>query len=113
MGDTSELLQGTLEAMVLKTLSLEPMHGWGISQRIRQMSRDVFDVNQGSLYPALQRMVRKGWLKSEWRVTENNRRARYYRLTAEGRRQLEAEVASWRRASQAVEWVLGWQGGTA
>ena len=113
MGESRELLQGTLEAMVLKTLSLEPMHGWGISQRIRQMSRDVFDVNQGSLYPALQRMVRKGWLKSEWRVTENNRRARYYRLTAEGRRQLEAEVASWRRASQAVEWVLGFEGGAA
>ncbi len=113
MAEPTELLQGTLEAMVLKTLSLEPMHGWGISQRIRQMSRDVFDVNQGSLYPALQRMVRKGWLKSEWRVTENNRRARYYRLTAEGGRQLEAEVASWQRASRAVDWVLGWEGGLA
>jgi len=113
MSETSELLQGTLEAMVLKTLSLEPMHGWGISQRIRRMSRDVFDVNQGSLYPSLQRMLRKGWLRAEWRVTENNRRARYYLLTAQGRRQLEAQTESWKRASRAVDAVLGWKGGLA
>jgi len=110
-----ELLQGTLELLVLKTLSLEPTHGWGIGQRIQQISRDVFQVNQGSIYPALQRMVRKGWLKTEWRVTENGRRARYYQLTARGRRQLEAEQEEWERSSRAVNWVLRAQaaGGTA
>jgi PadR family transcriptional regulator, regulatory protein PadR len=101
-----ELLQGTLELMVLKTLSLEPMHGWGISQRLRQLSRGVFDVNQGSLYPALQRMKARGWVKAEWRLSEHNRRARYYSMTAAGRRQLEAERTGWERASQAVNWVL-------
>ena len=75
---SGELLQGTLELLALKALSLGPMHGWGLAQRIEQMSRDVFQVSQGSLYPALQRMKRKGWIRSEWRVTENNRRARYY-----------------------------------
>jgi PadR family transcriptional regulator PadR len=108
---TSELLQGTLELLVLKTLSLEPMHGWGIAQRIQQLSRDVFQVNQGSLYPALQRMLRKGWIKSEWRASENNRRARYYTLTAEGRRQIAKERESWDRASMAVNWILNWAGG--
>ena len=102
----AELLQGTLEMLVLKTLSLEPMHGWGIGQRIQQTSRDVFLVNQGSLYPALQRMKRKGWIRSEWRITENNRRARYYILTAEGRGQLERERAEWDRTSSAVNHVL-------
>jgi PadR family transcriptional regulator, regulatory protein PadR len=101
-----ELLQGTLELLVLKTLSLAPTHGWGIGQRIQQISRDVFQVNQGSVYPALQRMVRKGWLETEWRVTENGRRARYYRLTAKGRRQLAAEQHEWERSSRAVNWVL-------
>ncbi|MBR9989643.1 MAG: PadR family transcriptional regulator [Gemmatimonadetes bacterium] len=101
-----ELLQGTLEMLVLKTLSLEPTHGWGIGQRIQQVSRDVFQVNQGSIYPALQRMVGRGWLASEWRVTENGRRARYYELTAKGRRQLEAELHEWRRSSGAVNWIL-------
>ena len=80
----SELLQGTLELLILTILSLEPMHGWGISERIQQLSGEVFLVNQGSLYPALQRMKRKGWISSEWRVTENNRRARYYALTPAG-----------------------------
>jgi transcriptional regulator len=105
-GEPIDLLQGTLELLVLKTLSLEPMHGWGIGQRIQHVSRDVFQVNQGSLYPALQRMKRKGWIRSEWRVTENNRRARYYLLTVEGRRQLEAERRIWERASSAVNWIL-------
>ena len=82
----SELLRGTLDMLVLKTLALEPMHGWGVSERIRQISQDVFQVNQGSLYPALQRLKRKGWIRSRWRVTESNRRARYYTLTAAGRR---------------------------
>jgi PadR family transcriptional regulator PadR len=105
-GEPGELLQGTLEMMVLKTLSLEPMHGWGIAQRIQQMSKDVFLVTQGSLYPALIRMKRRGWLTTSWRVTENSRRARYYELTAAGRRQLGLEEASWLRASAAVNWVM-------
>ena len=104
--DRSDLLQGTLELLVLKSLSLEPMHGWGIGQRIEQLSRDVFHVNQGSLYPALQRMLRKGWIRSEWRVTENNRRARYYELTRMGRRQLAEETTTWERASEAVNSIL-------
>jgi PadR family transcriptional regulator PadR len=107
---SGELLQGTLELLVLRALSLEPMHGWGMAQRIEDMSRDVFQVSQGSLYPALQRMKRKGWIRSDWRVTENNRRARYYRLTPAGERQLEQEKESWARASRAVDWVLGWEG---
>jgi PadR family transcriptional regulator, regulatory protein PadR len=111
--DSTDLLQGTLELLVLKTLSLEPMHGWGISQRIQQMSREVLQVNQGSLYPALQRMKSKGWITSEWRVTENNRRARYYALTPAGERQLGNELADWKRASAAVNWVLGWSVGGA
>jgi PadR family transcriptional regulator, regulatory protein PadR len=111
--DRTELLQGTLELLVLKTLSVEPMHGWGIAQRIEQMSRGVFEVSQGSLYPALQRMKRKGWIASEWRVTEHNRRARYYRLTPAGERQLARESAGWERTSTAVNRVLGWSGGVA
>ncbi len=102
----SELLQGTLEMLVLKTIALEPMHGWGIAQRIQQLSRDVFLVTQGSLYPALVRMKRRGLVKTSWRVTENNRRARYYEITAAGERQLAAERASWGRASSAVNWIL-------
>ncbi len=103
----SELLQGTLELLVLKTLSLEPMHGWGVAQRIEQMSRGRFEVNQGSLYPALQRIKNKGWITSEWRITENNRRARYYLLTNAGRDQLRVEREDWERASAAVNWILG------
>jgi transcriptional regulator len=111
--DQSDLLQGTLEMMVLKTLSLEPLHGWGISLRIRQASRDVFQVNQGSLYPALQRMKSRGWIRSEWRITENNRRARYYLLTPAGARKLAQERAQWERSTAAVNWVLALSGGTA
>jgi PadR family transcriptional regulator, regulatory protein PadR len=103
----SDLLQGTLELLVLKALSLAPMHGWGIAQRIEQMSQDVFRVQQGSLYPALQRMLRKGWIRSEWRTSENNRRARYYLLTVAGRRRLAAERSTWERVSAAVDAVLG------
>ncbi len=98
----SEVLQGTLEMLALKLLSAEPMHGWGLSLRLREISRDVFDVNQGSLYPALQRMLRRGWIRAEWRATENNRRARYYAITREGQRQLETEKADWERTSGAV-----------
>jgi len=109
--DSTELLQGTLELLVLKTLTLEPMHGWGISQRIRQMSRDVLQVTQGSLYPALQRMKTKGLIRSEWRLTENNRRARYYMLTRAGERALAEERRKWERSSGAVNLVLAWAGG--
>jgi transcriptional regulator len=104
--ESRDLLQGTLEMLVLKALSLEPMHGWGIGQRIDQLSKDVFRVPQGSLYPALQRMLRKGWIKSEWRISENNRRARYYLLTRAGRRQLESETATWDRVSSAIDGIL-------
>jgi PadR family transcriptional regulator, regulatory protein PadR len=102
----SDLLQGTLELLILKILSLEPMHGWGISERIQQWSGDVFLVNQGSLYPALQRMKRKGWITSRWQVTENNRKARYYALTPAGERQLGLERDAWARSSRAVERIL-------
>ncbi len=104
--DQSDVLRGTLDLLVLKTLTLEPMHGWGISARIQQFSRGILDVNQGSLYPALQRLEQKGWIESDWRITENNRRAKYYRLTAGGRRAVGAETASWRLYVQAVELIL-------
>jgi PadR family transcriptional regulator, regulatory protein PadR len=107
----TELLQGTLELLVLKTLSLEPMHGWGIAQRIEQLSRGIFEVSQGSLYPALQRMKDRGWICSEWRTTENNRRARYYMLTTAGERELARTTAGWERSSSGINWVLGWSGG--
>ena len=106
MAESGEVLQGTLELLVLKALSLQPMHGWGIAHRIDQMSRGVFSVPQGSLYPALQRMLRKGSIRSEWRVTENNRRALYYVLTRAGENQLGAETAEWQRTSNAVDAVL-------
>jgi PadR family transcriptional regulator, regulatory protein PadR len=111
--DRSELLQGTLELLVLRVLALEPMHGWGIAQRLEQMSKDVFSVNQGSLYPALQRMKRKGWVRSEWRLTDNNRRARYYELTRAGEKQLAQERAEWERTSAAVNGILDWRGSFA
>jgi PadR family transcriptional regulator PadR len=111
--DQSELLQGTLELLILKTLSLEPMHGWGISQRIQQISQGVFQVNQGSLYPALQRMKSRGLLRAEWRTTENGRRARYYSMTPAGARELEHERSQWQRSSAAVNWILDWSGGAA
>jgi transcriptional regulator len=104
---SSDVLRGTLDLLVLKTLALEPMHGWGISQRIQQMSRGVLDVNQGSLYPALQRVEQNGWITSEWRTTENNRQARYYRLTPQGKRALGIETAQWRRYVDAVDLILG------
>ncbi|MQA92559.1 MAG: PadR family transcriptional regulator [Gemmatimonas sp.] len=103
---SADVLRGTLDLLILKTLSLEPMHGWGIGHRIQHLSRGVMDVNQGSLYPGLQRLEHKGWIASEWRTTENNRRAKYYRLTQTGRRALGDETANWRRYVGAVEWVL-------
>jgi transcriptional regulator len=91
MSDQTDVLQGTLDLLIMRTIALEPMHGWGITQRIEQMSRNVFQVNQGSLYPALERLVRKGWIRSEWRTTDSNRRARFYELTAAGRQRLAEE----------------------
>jgi PadR family transcriptional regulator PadR len=102
----SDVLRGTLDLLVLQTLTLEPMHGWGISQRMQQLSRGVLDVNQGSLYPALQRLEHRGWVDSEWRTTENNRQAKYYRLTAGGRRALGTETESWRRYVSVVDLIL-------
>lgn len=102
----SDLLQGTLDLLVLKTLALGPQHGWGISQRIQQMSQDVLQVHQGSLYPALHRLERQGWIDAEWGQSENNRRAKFYRLTAAGQRQLEAETENWQRLSGAVARIL-------
>ena len=102
----SDLLQGTLDVLVLKTLSNGPMHGWGISQRIQQVSEDVLAVNQGSLYPALHRLEEKGWITAEWGSSENNRKARFYSLSRAGRRQLADETESWERFAAAVGRVL-------
>ncbi len=104
---SSDVLRGTLDLLILKTLSLAPLHGWGINQRIQQISRGLLDVNQGSLYPALQRLEYRGWIRSEWRSTEQNRRAKYYELTAAGRGALAEETESWRRYVGAVETILG------
>ena len=101
-----DLLQGTLDMLVLKALQLAPMHGWGITERIGQWSENALLVNQGSLYPALYRLQRQGWITSEWKTTENNRRARYYRLTAAGRKQLGQEEADFRRSIAATVRVL-------
>ena len=103
---SADVLQGTLDLLVLKSLSLAPMHGWGISQRIQQLSRDALQIGQGSLYPALYRLEKKGFVRSDWQTTENNREAKYYELTPAGRRALGAEVESWRRFVGAVELVL-------
>lgn len=101
-----QVLQGTLDLLILKTLSLAPMHGWGLTHRIEQLSQEALQVGQGSIYPALVRLEQRGWIETDWRVTENNRRAKYYRLTASGRRALGAEVASWNRFVSAVSLVL-------
>ena len=102
----SDALRGSLDLLVLKTLSFEPMHGWGISRRIQQMSNEILAVNTGSLYPALQRLEKDGLITSDWKTTDNNRDARYYRLTAAGRRALGDEVESWRRFAMGLEAVL-------
>ena len=104
--ERGDLLQGTLDMLVLKTLQLEAMHGWGITERIEQWSKSVLQLGQGTLYPALYRLERQGFVSSDWRVTENNRRARYYALTARGRRKLEDERAQWVRMSQAINHIL-------
>jgi len=107
---TTDVIQGTLDLLILKTLSLEPMHGYGIARRVEQISRGVFRVNPGSLLTALQRLERAGWLDAEWRQTENSRRARYYALTRSGRRQLEIETADWTRRASAIARLLKSEG---
>lgn len=104
--DRGDLLRGTLDMLVLRALRLEPMHGWGITERIQQWSRDVLAIGQGSLYPSLYRLERHGYISSKWGVTENRRRARYYTLTPSGKRQLASETASWHRFANAVELVF-------
>ena len=104
--DRSDVLQGTLDMLVLRTLQLEPMHGWGITERIGQWSESVLQLGQGTLYPALYRLERQGLIQSSWKVTENNRRARYYALTRAGRKQLTDELEQWRRVSRAVNLVI-------
>ena len=104
--ERGDLLQGTLDMLVLKALQLEPMHGWGITERIEQWSEHVLQLGQGTLYPALYRLERQGLIRSEWKVTANNRRARYYALTREGRRHLADELAHWRRLSRAINLIL-------
>jgi PadR family transcriptional regulator PadR len=102
----SDLLQGTLDVLILKIVALEPLHGYGIAQRIRQISRDVLHVQQGSLYPALHRLEKRGWLRAEWGEAETGREAKFYSLTRVGRKQLEAETANWDRLSEAVTLIL-------
>lgn len=106
LSPTTDLLQGTLDLLILRTLTPGPLHGWGISQRIQDLSGEVLQVNQGSLYPALHRLEQKGWLKGEWGTSENNRRARFYGLTPEGRAQLRRETEHWRRFAGAVNRIL-------
>jgi PadR family transcriptional regulator PadR len=106
MSPSVEILQGTLDLLILKTLALAPMHGWGIAQRIQQVSREVLQIQQGSLYPALYRLERKKWIHAEWGASENNRRAKFYTLTRTGRQQLEKELADWKQMSTAVALIL-------
>jgi transcriptional regulator len=107
MPPSTDLLQGTLDLLILQTLAPGPMHGWGVAQRIQQVSKDVLQIGQGSLYPALHRLEYKGWIRSDWGSSENNRRAKFYALTATGRKQLGTEVETWERLSAAIGLVLG------
>lgn len=106
MGNQIDLLQGTLDLLILKTLALGPMHGWGIAQRIQQVSREVLQVGQGSLYPALARLEQRGWIDAEWSTSDNNRRAKFYSLTKAGVKQLEKEMDEWEKLSAAIALVL-------
>jgi len=106
MSKPTDLVQGTLDLLILKTITLEPMHGWGIALRIRQVSQEVLQVNQGALCPALHRLEQSGWIKAKWGESDNNRRAKYYSLTPAGRRYLEREEANWQRLSAAIGLVL-------
>lgn len=106
MSKPSDLVQGTLDLLLLKILALEPLHGWAISQRLKQVSGDVLQVSEGSLYPALHKLEQEGWIGAEWKQTENNRRAKFYSLTRLGKRQLDAEAANWKRLSTAISQVI-------
>jgi transcriptional regulator len=106
MGKPTDLVQGTVDLLILKTIALEPLHGWAIAQRIRQLSDDILQVQQGSLYPALQRLEKQGWITAEWGASENNRRARFYRLTRAGHKRLAQEEAAWERLSSGIGLVL-------
>jgi transcriptional regulator len=106
LGKPTDLVHGTLDLLILKTISLEPMNGWAIAKRIQQISNEILQVQQGSLYPALHRLEQQGWIKAEWRESENNRRAKYYSLTRAGRKQLKAELAQWERLSAGIELVI-------
>ena len=106
MGKPTDLVQGTVDLLILKTIALEPMHGWAIAQRIRQLSDDILQVQQGSLYPALQRLEKQGWIAADWGASENNRRARFYRLTRAGQKRLTQEEAAWARLSGGIGMVL-------
>ncbi|MGD0788090.1 MAG: PadR family transcriptional regulator [Terracidiphilus sp.] len=110
MPPSTDLLQGTLDLLILRTLALGPMHGWGVAQRIQQVSKDALQIGQGSLYPALYRLEYKGWIRSDWGVSENNRRAKFYALTGAGRKQLETELETWERLTAAIGLVLGPEG---
>ena len=106
MSRPADLVQGTLDLLILKILALEPLHGWAVSQRLKQISGDVLQVSDGSLYPALHKLEQEGWIAAEWRPSENNRRAKFYALTRAGRRQLQKETASWQRLSGAISLVV-------
>ena len=106
MSKPTDLVQGTLDLLILKTISLQPMHGWAIAQRIRQMSDDVLQVGQGALYPSLHKLEQNGWIRSEWAVSENNRKARFYTLTRAGRKAMEQEAAQWERLSTAISLIV-------
>ena len=106
MSKPSDLLQGTLDVLILKILALEPLHAWAIGQRLTQVSRDVLQVSDGSLYPALHKLEQEGWVTAEWKLSENNRRAKYYRLTPAGRRHLDREAANWDRLAAAISLVM-------
>ncbi len=106
MSKPSDLIQGTLDLLVLKILALQPLHGWALSQRLKQVSGDVLQVSDGSLYPALHKLEQQGWIQAEWKSTENNRRAKFYSLTRLGRRHLEREAANWERISTAISGVM-------
>ena len=106
MSDQTDLIQGTLDLLIMRTIALEPMHGWAIAQRIQQISNELLRVQQGSLYPALHRLEHQGWITAEWGASDHNRRARFYSLTRAGRRQLDTEVSKWERLSAGVNLVL-------
>jgi PadR family transcriptional regulator, regulatory protein PadR len=106
MTKPTDLVQGTLDLLIMRVIATEQLHGWAIAQRIQLLSRDVLQVNQGSLYPALYRLEHQGWIASEWGTSENNRKAKFYRLTQEGRRQLDAETENWERVSAAIDRIL-------